>query len=260
MSLTYSSYLKLKELLSLQKPLSEKPEHDEMLFIVIHQVFELWFKEMLHELDHLKGLLAEDNHPLVQHTLKRILTVLKIQVAQIDVLETMTPVQFQSFRDRLESASGFQSTQFRELEFVLGHKRPGFMEHIIKGSPERDALERRYREESLWDVFLKYVARQGYDIPKEMLKRDVTHPVEPSKETQQCFMQIYQSNETLTRICELLVDLDEGIQEWRYRHVKMVERTIGNQKGTGGSSGVAYLKSTLFKPSFPDLWAFRTEL
>lgn len=260
MPLTYSSYLKLDKLLSIQQRRSKGPEHDEMLFIVIHQVFELWFKEILHELDHLKGLLKADDEPHVLHTLKRILTILKIQVAQIDVLETMTPVEFQSFRDHLESASGFQSSQFRELEFTLGYKRKGIMEHFSRGSGEREALEKRYREESLWDVFLQNVAGRGYSLPEEVLERDETKSVKPSAGVQKVLLEIYRKNAVLARICELLVDLDEGIQEWRYRHVKMVERTIGNKGGTGGSSGVEYLKGTLFTPVFPDLWAIRTEL
>ncbi|HEY8468131.1 MAG TPA: tryptophan 2,3-dioxygenase family protein [Longimicrobiales bacterium] len=260
MPLTYGSYLRLDELLSLQTPVSEGPEHDEMLFIVIHQVYELWFKEILHELDHLQDLLAADDTPRALHTLKRVLTILKVLVAQIDVLETMTPLEFLSFRDRLESGSGFQSFQFRALEFALGQKRESAARHYPEDSPARRMLEARYRRPSIWDSFLHYLARRGYDVPRSQLERDVTQPVEPSPEIQRILIHIYRNDPTVTGVCERLVDMDEGVQEWRYRHVKMVERTIGSKRGTGGSTGAEYLRGTLFKPAFPDLWAIRTEL
>ncbi len=260
MPLTYGSYLRLDELLSLQTPVSEGPEHDEMLFIVIHQVYELWFKEILHELDHLQDLLAADDTPRALHTLKRVLTILKVLVAQIDVLETMTPLEFLSFRDRLESGSGFQSFQFRALEFALGQKHEGAVRHYPEESPARRHLEARYRRPSVWDSFLHYLARRGYDVPRSQLERDVTRSVEPSPEVQRVLIHIYRNDPAVTGVCERLVDLDEGVQEWRYRHVKMVERTIGTKRGTGGSTGAEYLRGTLFKPAFPDLWAIRTEL
>ena len=154
MPVTYSSYLKLDELLALQRPLSDGPEHDETLFIVIHQVYELWFKELLHELDYLQRCLEQRDTPRALHTLKRVLTILKVVVAQIDVLETMTPLEFLSFRERLESGSGFQSFQFRELEFVLGAKRAEALERYPAGSPARLRLERRLTEPTVWDAFL----------------------------------------------------------------------------------------------------------
>jgi tryptophan 2,3-dioxygenase len=260
MPLTYGSYLRLDELLDLQTPVSEGPEHDEMLFIVIHQVYELWFKEILHELDHLRDLLDASDAPRAHHTLKRVLTILKVLVAQVDVLETMTPLEFLSFRDRLESGSGFQSFQFRALEFVLGLKHRGAVLHYPEGSPARELLERRYREPTLWDSFLRFLARVGHPIPESVLQRDVAKPIEPSADVQRILIEIYRSDPQLTELCERLVDLDEGLQEWRYRHVKMVERTIGTKRGTGGSTGAEYLKGTLFNPAFPDLWAIRTEL
>lgn len=260
MPLTYGSYLRLDELLSLQTPVSEGPEHDEMLFIVIHQVYELWFREILHELDHLQDLLAADDTPRALHTLKRVLTILKVLVAQIDVLETMTPLEFLSFRDRLESGSGFQSFQFRALEFALGQKRAGAVRHYPEDSPARRLLEERHRRPSIWDSFLHYLSRRGYDVPRPQLERDVTRPVEPSPEVQRILVHVYRNDPAVTSVCERLVDLDEGVQEWRYRHVKMVERTIGTKRGTGGSTGAEYLRGTLFQSAFPDLWAIRTEL
>jgi len=260
MAVSYSSYLKLDELLALQQPRSAGPEHDEMLFIVIHQVYELWFKEMLHELGYLEQVLRDNDTPRALHTLKRILTVLKVMVAQIDVLETMTPLEFLSFRDRLESGSGFQSFQFRELEFVLGTKNPAAVARYAEGSEGRRRLEARYREPTLWDAFLAYLARNQYPVPAALRDRDVRRPPEPSREMQQVLITVYRTNPAVASVCERLVDLDEGIMEWRYRHVKMVQRTIGTKPGTGGSAGAEYLETTLNKPAFPDLWAIRTEL
>src|SRR4026207_1425683 len=179
-AVTYASYLKGDELLSLQQPRAEGPEHDELLFIVIHQVYELWFKEMLHELDRVATLLTSDQPHSAQHTLKRILTILKVLVAQLDILETMTPLEFLSFRSRLEAASGFQSDQFRQIEFVLGAKRESAIARFAAGSRARVALERRYREPTVWDAFLHYLAREGYPVPAAHLSRDVTVPVTAS--------------------------------------------------------------------------------
>ena len=260
MAVSYASYLKLDELLALQQPRSSGPEHDEMLFIVIHQVYELWFKEMLHELGYLEKLLRDNATPRALHTLKRVLTVLKVMVAQIDVLETMTPLEFLSFRDRLESSSGFQSFQFRELEFVLGVKNAAAVARYPDGSAPRRRLEARYRESTLWDAFLAYLVRNQYVVPSLLLSRDVTRSPEPSPELQHVLITVYRTNPAVASVCERLVDLDEGIMEWRYRHVKMVQRTIGTKPGTGGSAGAEYLETTLNKPAFPDLWAIRTEL
>ena len=259
-AVTYSSYLHVDELLDLQKPRSEGPEHDELLFIVIHQVYELWFKEILHEVDRASRLLAADDSHRAQHTLKRILTILKVLVAQLDILETMTPLEFLSFRERLEAASGFQSDQFRQLEFALGRKSRQAIERFAAGSRARRALEERYAGPALWDAFLQYLAREGYPVPAAALQRDVTAAVEPSDTIQQILIDIYRRDPKNSEICERLVDLDEGIQEWRYRHVKMVERTIGAKTGTGGSSGSMYLRSTIGAPLFPDLWEIRSRL
>ena len=260
MPVTYSSYLKLDELLSLQQPVSDGPEHDETLFIIIHQIYELWFKELIHEADYLKSLFARQDTPRALHTLKRILTILKVVVAQIDVLETMTPLEFLSFRARLESGSGFQSAQFRELEFVLGAKNPAALERYTPGSEQRRRLERRLNEPTLWDAFLGVLAAKGHPIPREALERDVTKPAQSIPALHPVLIEIYRRDPVLASLCERLVDLDEGVQEWRYRHVKMVQRTIGTKRGTGGSEGAAYLKTTLDRPIFPDLWEIRAEL
>ena len=258
--LTYASYLKVDELLALQRPLSDGPEHDEMLFIVIHQVYELWFKQMLHEVGRLQRLLEEGQGLAALGTLKRTLTILKVLVSQIDVLETMTPLEFLSFRDRLESGSGFQSFQFRELEFALGHKQPSALDRYPAGSAHRALLERRFVAATLWDGFLRYLRHEGAAVPADALARDVTAPVTPSDGVQRELVGVYRGGGMAAQVCERMVDLDEGIQEWRYRHVKMVQRTIGTKRGTGGSDGAEYLLRTLNRPLFPDLWAIRAEL
>lgn len=250
----------MDDLLALQRPLSDGPEHDEMLFIVIHQVYELWFKQLLHELDRLQRLLEAGQGLQAMGTLKRILTILKVLVSQIDVLETMTPLEFLSFRDRLESGSGFQSFQFREFEFVLGHKQPAALERYPAGSEHRARLERRLAARTLWDSFLAYLGHEGVEVPAPSRYRDVTQPVEPSDAVQRALVGVYRAGGMAAQLCERLVDLDEGVQEWRYRHVKMVQRTIGTKRGTGGSDGAAYLLRTLNQPVFPDLWAIRAEL
>jgi tryptophan 2,3-dioxygenase len=254
-ALTYTSYLALDEILGAQRPRSD--DHDELLFIVIHQVYELWFKQLLHELAHLQQRLEKGDTPHSVRTLRRALTILKVVVAQIDVLETMTPRQFTSFRARLEAASGFQSWQFRELEAVLGRRDARVLENYPEGSEARERIDLAMRRPSIFDSFLRYLAAHGYAVPTE---RDHTKPVEPSEEVQRVLLEVYRDDSGPSTVAELLVDLDEGMQEWRYRHVKMVERTIGGKSGTGGSSGAVYLRTTLFHPMFPDLWAVRSEL
>jgi tryptophan 2,3-dioxygenase len=243
-AVTYGTYLRIDDLLALQQPRSTGPEHDEMLFIVIHQVYELWFKELLHELDRVAALLTADESHRAQHTLKRVLSILKVMVAQLDILETMTPLEFQSFRARLEAASGFQSDQFRQIEFVLGRKSDAAIARFPEGSRARAALDLRYKQPTLWDAFLHYLAREGYDVPKDQLARNAAAPLEPSPGVQQILIDIYRRDPKNAELCERLVDLDEGMQEWRYRHVKMVERTIGTRRGTGGSAGAGYLRTT----------------
>jgi tryptophan 2,3-dioxygenase len=258
-AVTYGSYLRIDELLSLQQPRSDG-EHDEMLFIIIHQVYELWFKELLHEFDRVARLLRGDEPHRAQHTLKRILTILKVMVAQLDILETMTPLEFLSFRARLEAASGFQSDQFRQIEFLLGAKSEAAIARFPEGGRARWGLMKRYDAPTLWDAFLHHLSREGYAVPSAQLSRTVTSPIEPSADIQQILIEIYRRDSKNAELCERLVDLDEGLQEWRYRHVKMVERTIGVKRGTGGSSGAAYLASTVGKPIFPDLWEIRSQL
>ncbi len=258
--LTYGSYLKIPELLELQQcesidEATGKPEHDETLFIIIHQVYELWFKQVLHELDYIVELMNADKIGGARHHLRRVLTIVKTMVGQIDILETMTPAEFASFRSFLANASGFQSAQFRELEFMLGVK-----DRVQIGwfaGPEAERLEKRHAAPTLWDAFIGVLARSGFGIPDDVLNRDVSQPIVENSAVQQTIIEHY-GDEGFAGLCEMMTDLDEGIQEWRYRHVMMVRRTIGTKPGTGGSDGASYLATTLFKPAFPDLWAIRT--
>lgn len=257
-ALTYADYLAVDELLSLQRPLSDPVEHDEMLFIVIHQAYELWFKQVLWELDYLIESLDAGRGPEAMATLKRILTILKVLVHQIDILETMTPVEFSSFRDRLESASGFQSAQFRELEIVLGNKN----ERMLAAFEDTAAGERiatRLERPTLWSAVLDYLQSRGLEVEQAAVQQ-AAEGTTTDADVQQVLLEVYADHPGLRDLCERLVDLDEGLQEWRYRHVKMVERTIGDQPGTGGSPGADYLRKTLFHPVFPDLWAIRSRL
>ena len=257
-ALTYTSYLALDEVLGAQRPRSD--EHDELLFIVVHQVYELWFKQLLHELRHVQEQLAQAGTAASLHTLRRVLTILKVAVAQIDVLETMTPRQFMSFRHRLDAASGFQSAQFRQLEAVLGRRDEGALAAYAEGSPARRAIADAMARPSVYDSFLQYLADHGYAVPDAALHRDVTEPLARCPELDDVLLAAYADDGGPAQVAERLVDLDEGFQEWRYRHVKMVERTIGDRTGTGGSMGAAYLRSTLSAPVFPDLWAIRSRL
>ncbi|HZN54467.1 MAG TPA: tryptophan 2,3-dioxygenase family protein [Candidatus Polarisedimenticolaceae bacterium] len=257
--LTYASYLHLDRMLELQEPRSVPPEHDEMLFIVIHQVFELWFKEVLHEIEKIKADFTGNDLFGAIHTFKRVRTIFKTLVGQLDILETMTPMSFSAFRDRLDTASGFQSYQFRELEFVLGYKRPEMLAHAA-GPTAAAAMSRRLRERSLVDHFYDFLEHQGVTIPAELRAKPVEDAALPHPEIQAALLALYKTRPELGILFESMTDLDEGFQEWKYRHVKLVERTIGNKRGTGGSLGVEFLKRGLFKPVFPDLWAIRHEL
>jgi len=257
-SLTYTSYLKLDDLLNCQQPVSPGPEHDEMLFIVIHQVYELWFKAMIHELEYLAKNFESNDVPTAYATLKRILTILKVQVSQIDVLETMTPLNFKSFRARLESSSGFQSLQFRELEIVLGKRGPQSLDIHQENQPAIEKLKLRLNQPSIYDTFIAFLNRRrnnAIQIPQ----RDLTTTWQESEHVRSLIIETYKNDPEATQLCERMVDLDEGLQEWRYRHVKMVERTIGTKPGTGGSMGAAYLRTTLFQSLFPELWSARTD-
>jgi tryptophan 2,3-dioxygenase len=247
--LTYGTYLRLPELLSCQSPLTE--QHDELLFVIIHQVYELWFKQILHEAAFLQRRLEDGNATGALHTARRIAKILKTIVGQLDVLETMTPRQFAAFRPQLGSSSGFQSDQFRELEAVLGRRD---LDPTLDARTTA-AMQRR----SVFDSLLRFLDVDGFEVPAPALDRD---PAQPWPSGDEAILELLAAayaddNRAAGQVFEALVDIDEGVQEWRYRHVKMVERIIGARQGTGGSAGAAYLRSTLFRPAFPDLWAVR---
>ena len=246
---TYASYLSLDQLLNAQHPATE--EHDELLFVIIHQVYELWFKQILHEAALLQRRLEDGNGAGALATARRIATILKTIVGQLDVLETMTPRQFASFRPALGTSSGFQSNQFREIEATLG--RRDFDDPIT--DPALDAaLHRR----SVYDSLLRYLDASGWDVPEDALSADPRRSSSGNLAVLAMLEQVYaDESDPAAEVCESLVDIDEGLQEWRYRHVKMVERIIGLRMGTGGSAGADYLRSTLFTPVFPDLWDVR---
>jgi len=260
MSYTYSTYLKLDELLTIQQPASDPPEHDEMLFIVIHQVYELWFKLLLHEIDKVKTDLSGGALFEAIASLQRVRTVLKTLVSQLDVLETMSPMSFNSFRHRLDTASGFQSPQFRALEYVLGHKRPEMLRHHEGNEQALAVLNARLDEPSVMDALYTFMTGFGIKIPEEIRERSVREPTLPHADVQRALLELYKERADVRILFEVMTDVDEGLQEWRYRHVKMVERTIGDRQGTGGSAGVQFLRGTLFKPVFPDLWAIRGQV
>jgi len=255
-ALSYNSYLAIDELLGLQRPLSEGPEHDEMLFIIIHQTYELWFKQLIHEFTAAQQSLEDGDTHRSLAILGRIRTILKVCVTQIDILETMTPLQFTAFRGYLASSSGFQSAQFRKVEAILGRRDSRMSGHL----PPKDQQEIATitSRKSLWDSTLAYLNHRGHGIPNHILNRDVKTHYESNEEIQEILLAVHKHDPESAMVCERLVDIDEGLQEWRYRHVKMVERTIGSKIGTGGSSGVEYLASTLFAPVFVDLWKIRS--
>jgi tryptophan 2,3-dioxygenase len=255
-ALTYTSYLQVDELLKLQKPLSDGPEHDELLFIIIHQTYELWFKQLLHEFQAAaKAMESGDSHYALA-LLGRIRTIMKVCVTQVDILETMTPLQFNAFRGYLSSSSGFQSAQFRKVEAILGRRDDRMAGHL---PPEvQTEIKEITDQNSIWDSFLIYVVGRGFELPADVLNRSKSIAYESNEKVQDALLELHRTDAEAAMVAERLLDIDEGIQEWRYRHVKMVERTIGAKMGTGGSSGVKYLASTLFNPVFKDLWEIRS--
>ncbi len=256
--LTYATYLQLNGLLGLQEPRSDPAEHDEMLFIVIHQTYELWFKQILHELDQAGTLLRDGDVWSVMQTLRRVRTILKTLVGQVDIIETMTPRCFESFRSRLDTASGFQSMQFREFEFLLGIKRADVLKFMSEDMPGRDAAMARFEAPSISDDLHEFLSLKGFDVPQDVLDRDVRQQYTGDPRMEDILEHATRSHPDIEQLLELLLDIDEGFQEWRFRHVQLVRRTIGDKHGTGGSPGVEFLKKTIYMPAFPDLWAVRS--
>jgi len=246
--MTYADYLRLDSLLSAQHPISDL--HDEMLFVIIHQAKELWLKQMLHEVGFACRLVSEDRFAEAYKVLSRVSRIWTVMTLSWDVLATLTPVDYSAFRDVLGTSSGFQSAQFRELEFRLGIKDPRFLEFHEGGSEGRARLERALAEPSLWEEANAALARAGFSVEGEDALKDA-------------WLEIYRRPEEffgLYQLAEKLVDLDDSLAAWRHKHMLTVDRIIGQKKGTGGSAGVAYLASTISKRAFPELWSLRTEL
>lgn len=254
--LTYGGYLRVDDLLSLQQLRSDPAQHDETLFIVIHQVYELWFKQLLHELDRLMQHLERDEVLGATRLLNRCLEIQQVLVAQLRVLETMTTMDFLTFRDHLMPASGFQSAQFREVEFLSGLKDERFARFELLNERERERLRERLARPSLRDAFFALCRRRGFDVPA-----GADEAAEGARV--QGLLPLYREPERhydLFLLAEALVSYDENFLLWRYRHVQMVERVIGGVRGTGGSEGAGYLRGTMDRRFFPELWALRTDL
>ena len=248
--MTYADYLKLDQLLGAQKPLSDL--HDEMLFIVIHQAKELWMKELLHELRFAIGLVEADRFAEGYKAMARISRIQAVMTLSWDVLSTLTPVDYLKFRSVLGTSSGFQSAQFREIEFRLGLKEPNFVNHYDEGSEERARLAKALAEPSLREASHRALERSGFDLGDGSVEA-----------ISQAWLEVYRDAERwfdLYELAEKLVDIDDALASWRHKHVLTVERIIGNKPGTGGSAGAPYLRSTLDKRVFPELWSLRTEL
>lgn len=258
--LTYNSYLKIHDLLDLQQLQSDPEQHDEMLFIIIHQTYELWFKQIMHEFSKALEYLKTDQCILMGKALNRIYKIQDVLVGQIDVLETMTPNEFNYFRDKLNPASGFQSHQFRMFEFKLGLKNKAYLKFYDEDLLAKKILEEELEKPSIWDHFLEFFSTRGLKIPEEVLKRDFSEPYVESDSIAREFAKVYlepvKYNE-LYEILEVLMNIDEKLLLWRYRHIQMVRRVIGVTMGTGGSMGVDYLRTTLDKRAFPEIWSAR---
>ena len=247
--LTYGSYLKIPELLSLQQLRSDPPVHDELLFIVVHQAYELWFKQLLFELESVRERMFAGDAERARHYLVRVHAIERVLIEHIQVLQSMSPQDFLAFRQLLTPASGFQSVQFRELEFISGLKEERYLQDMAVEAGERERLERRLGEPTLWDGFCALLRTSGYPMPDDDAEARLRSLVAMARDHRDLFA-----------VSEGLLDHDESFSVWRFHHVLMVEREIGAKRGTGGSSGVDYLRSTLDKRFFPELWGLRSHL
>lgn len=268
--LTYGSYLKIPELLSLQRPLAEPAAHDEMLFIMSHQVYELWFKQMLHEVKQINHRLnPPTDEQLNTQALRaaqlfdRLHKIQHLLIEQLPLLETMFSVDFATFRDRLAPASGFQSVQFRQLEFLCGAKNPKMLKLVGEDDAARQEMARYLDAPSIYDHFMKHLSRAGFAIPREVLQRDTSQPHEPNEGVLDAMEKLYRNSDVYYpqfRLAEHFLEFEEKFQIWRFHHVKMVERMIGGGMGTGGSAGAKYLAGTLSIRLFPEVWMVRDRL
>ncbi|KAA0962605.1 tryptophan 2,3-dioxygenase [Microbacterium sp. ANT_H45B] len=261
--MTYGSYLSLDQLLTAQNPVSVPEHHDELLFIIQHQTTELWLKQLLHELSSARELLASDD---LREALKRVARVKRIQdvmTQQWAILATLTPTEYAQFRGALGNSSGFQSVQYRAVEFALGNKNEKMLSVFSDHPANLALLTAEWNKPTLYDEFLRYASRRGLPIPSEILDRDVRLPYRETPELVPAIREIYKNHQQhwdLYEACEDLVDLEDNFQFWRFRHLKTVARTIGMKVGTGGSSGVGFLQRALDLTFFPELYTVRTEI
>ncbi len=260
-SLTYGSYLHIPELLACQKPLSGR--HDEMLFIILHQTMELWMKQVLFEIDAAQEMIARGELVPAYKGLARVSRIQAVMTQAWDILATMTPADYLGFRNVLGTSSGFQSAQFRTLEYRLGLKDASFLKYQEAGSAEQRAMERALNSASIYDEALAQLARGGFAIPREVLDRPRQDAYIPNEAVEAAWIAVYRDtdkNWALYQLAEKLLDLDDALLTWRSRHVLTIERIIGMKPGTGGTAGVAYLQKTLSRRCFPELWSMRTKL
>ena len=261
--MSYSSYLALDDLLSAQHPLSSPVHHDELLFIIQHQTTELWLKLLIHELSSACDLLRSDDLDTALKRIARVKNIQETMAKQWSILATLTPIEYAQFRGVLANASGFQSPQYRAVEFLLGNKNEKMLTVFESDPTAKELLQGLLNKPSLYDEFLRYLARKGYAIPSTILDRDLTRAHSFTPELVPVFVSIYESSDNEWReyeACEELVDLEDNFQLWRFRHLRTVQRIIGMKKGTGGSSGVDFLRRALDLTFFPELFAARTEI
>jgi tryptophan 2,3-dioxygenase len=262
-AMSYGDYLRLDLILSAQQPLSDPPRHDEMLFIIQHQTSELWLKLMLHELRATRTLLQQDDLQPALKCLARVKHIQHTLIEQWGVLSTLTPSEYAQFRSYLQSSSGFQSWQYRAIEFILGNKNPDMLQVFDHDPQIHDTLVRLMNEPTLYDEFLRFLARLGHAVPDDILDRDVTEPWHLHPSLTPAFTRIYDHSHEFWKeyeACESLIDVEDNFQTWRFRHLKTVERIIGSKSGTGGSSGVPFLRRALELTFFPELYAVRGEI
>ena len=261
--LSYNKYLRVQDLINLQDCLSTPAHHDELLFITVHQAYELWFKQILHELDAAIQMVEEDRVPVATRAVKRVVEIEKLLVNQIHILESMTPISFLAFRDQLNPASGFQSMQFREIEFSSGLKDPSILGEFATDEFAYQRLQARMARLSLGECFYRLLQRRGLQAPLNPADADTIQQKKSYEERTRAVLEVlthFEERYEEFQLAEALLEHDEYFSLWRSHHIKMVERMVGAKRGTGGSEGIGYLKTTLDKKFFPELWEARTYL
>lgn len=260
-NVTYGGYLRLRELLACQLP--QTAEHDELLFVILHQTMELWMKQIIHELGAAQGEVRDGNLVPAYKHMARVSRIQAVMTQGWDILATMTPADYLNFRNMLGTSSGFQSAQFRALEYKLGLKDDSFLKFHDEGSADRKMLEDALNAPSLYDDVLIQLAKAGFDIPKSAYERAPGAAYQPSEAVEAAWLKVYRDTTkhwSLYQLAEKLIDLDDAFLTWRHKHVLTVERIIGRKRGTGGTEGVGYLQQTLMRRAFPELWSLRTKL